>query len=265
MKNTIRAVLVTTLILSCKTEDKNEVAIDQELTEKKEMVDLSQYPDRLQDVLTAHGSLSKWSEMKSLTYIMGDQETITDLKTRDIVVKSPTHTIGSKDGKVWIDQDSTHFPEARARFYHNLMFYFYAMPFIVADDGIMYNDVNPLDIQGTTYLGIKIGFQANIGDAPDDNYIIYYHPENKKMEWLAYTVTYGKEGKSDQYSYIKYNKWQEVNGLLLPQELIWYKVEQNKPTVPQGTPRVFTKVDIDAANMDVMTFAKPENGVFVDE
>jgi len=124
MRKTILALLVTTLILSCKTEDKNEVAVDQEITEKKVMVDLSQYPDGLQDVLAAHGSLSKWSEMKSMTYIMGDQETITDLKSRDIVLKSPMHTIGSKDGKVWIAQDSTHFPEARARFYHNLMFYF---------------------------------------------------------------------------------------------------------------------------------------------
>jgi len=139
------------------------------------------------------------------------------------------------------------------------------MPFIVADDGILYNDVNPLEIQGTTYPGIKIGYQANRGDSPDDNYIVYYHPETKRMEWLAYTVTNGKKGKSDQYSYIKYNKWQEVNGLVLPQELTWYKVEKNKPTQPQGEPRVFTKVDVDRATMDVMTFVKPENGVFVEE
>jgi hypothetical protein len=265
MKNTIPALLVAIVIWSCKTEHKNEVAVDHELTQKKQTEDPSQYLDGLQDVLAAHGSLSKWSEMKSLSYMMGDQETITDLTTRDIVVRSPTHTIGSKDGKVWIAQDSTHFPETRARFYHNLMFYFYAMPFIVADDGIIYNEVNSQEIQGTTYQGIKIGYQANTGDSPDDNYIMYYHPETKKMEWLAYTVIYGKDGKSDQYSYIKYNKWQEVNGLLLPQELTWYKVEENKPTVPQGEPRVFTKVDVDAAITGDMTFAKPENGVFVDE
>ena len=26
-----------------------------------------------------------------------------------------------------------------------------------------------------------------------DEYILYYHPETKKMSWLAYTVTYGKK------------------------------------------------------------------------
>ncbi len=52
---------------------------------------------------------------------------------------------------------------------------------------------------------------------------------------------------------------------MVPQELTWYKVKDNKPTEPQGEPRVFIKVDVDAATMDVITFAKPETGVFVGE
>jgi hypothetical protein len=264
MKKLILALFAATLIMSCKTDEKKEVSTDSEKTETTITIDLSNYPDGLQEVFAAHGGLDKWSQMKSMTYVMEDQETITDLKTRDIVVKAPTHTIGSKGGKVWIAQDSAAFPEARARFYHNLIFYFYAMPFLMADDGIIYSDVAPLEMDGISYPGIKIGYEANIGDAPDDNYLLYYHPETKKMTWLGYTVTYGKDSESDKYSFINYNKWQEINGLLLPEELTWYKVEDNKPTVPAGKTRVFSKVDVDAANMDAMTFAKPEDGVFVD-
>jgi len=264
MKKIILALFVATLIMSCKTEEKKDTVVEKVMTPEKVMVDLSKYPQGLQDVFAAHGGLQKWSEMKSMTYAMGDQETVTDLHTRDIVVKAPTHTIGSKDGKVWIAQDTVAFPPARARFFHNLMFYFYAMPFLVADDGIVYNDVEPLNMDGKSYPGIKIGYEANVGDSPDDNYIVYYDPDTKEMTWLGYTVTYGKDGKSDKYKYIKYNKWQKVNGLLLPEELTWYKIEDNKPTEPAGPPRVFTKVDVDAATIDVTAFAKPENGIFVD-
>lgn len=265
MKKIILALFVATLIMSCKTEEKKDGATDKVMTPEKVMVDVSKYPKALQDVLAAHGGLQKWSEMKSMTYTMGDQETITDLKSRDIIVKAPTHTIGSKDGKVWIAQDSAYFPKERARFYHNLMFYFYAMPFLLADDGIVYNDAAPLVKDGITYPGLKIGYEANVGDAPDDNYILYYHPETKKMEWLAYTVTYGKEGKSDNYSYIKYNKWQEVNGIILPEELTWYTTENNLPTDSRGAPRVFNKVDIDTSDMGTAFYNKPVNGIYVDE
>lgn len=83
-----------TLILSCKNENTEAAFTDEEMKVEKELVDLPQYLDGLKDVLTAHGGLQKWSEMKSMTYVMDDQETVTDLKTRDIIIKAPTHTIG---------------------------------------------------------------------------------------------------------------------------------------------------------------------------
>ncbi len=264
MKKIVLALIAVILLISCKTEKKKDLTIENTVTEKKITMDMSKYPESLLEVLNSHGGLQNWKEMKSMTYKMDDQITITDLKSRDIKLETPDYSIGSIDGKVWIAQDSTYFPKERARFYHNLMFYFYAMPFLLADDGIVYSDAAPLEKDGITYPGIKIGYEANVGDAPDDNYMLYYHPETKKMEWLAYTVTYGKNSKSDQYSYIKYNKWQEVNGLLLPEELTWYKVENNLPTTARGEPRIFTKVDIDRGGLDKRTFEIPENGIYVD-
>ncbi|WP_124978985.1 DUF6503 family protein [Nonlabens xiamenensis] len=233
-------------------------------TAPKDSLDMTRYPEAIQEVFKAHGGLQRWDDMKSLTYTMGDQVTITDVDSRDIQIETPTHSIGSRDGSVWIAQDSTYFPKEQARFYHNLMFYFYAMPFLLADDGIVYSEASPLDKDGIQYPGIKIAYEDNVGDSPEDNYILYYHPETKQMNWLAYTVTYGKNETSDQYSFIHYNKWQEINGLLLPEELTWYTVENGQPTDPKGEPRVFTKVDIDAAPLDPSTFEMPENGVKVD-
>ncbi|AGC76701.1 hypothetical protein LX97_01359 [Nonlabens dokdonensis] len=264
MKNLFIALACILVITSCKTENDSPSKEVPSTEAKIAAIDTSRYPEELLNVFSAHGGLQEWSEMKSMTYNMDDQSTITDLKSRDIMLEAPNYSIGSINGKVWIAQDSTYFPKERARFYHNLMFYFYAMPFLLADDGIVYSDAAPLEKDGLVYPGIKIGYEANVGDAPDDNYILYYHPETKKMEWLAYTVTYGQSEKSNEYSYIKYNKWQEVNGLLLPKELTWYKVEENKPTVSAGKTRVFSKVDIDRGGLDKQTFKMPENGIYVD-
>jgi len=41
------------------------------------------------------------------------------------------------------------------------------------------------------------------------------------MEWLAYTVTFASKMPSDKYNIIRYNSWENVNGLILPKEITW--------------------------------------------
>lgn len=137
------------------------------------------------------------------------------------------------------------------------------MPFIVADDGIVYSDAPELEEDGVNYKAIKVSYQANIDDSPDHEYILYYHPETKKMGWLAYTVTYGGNKKSDQFSFIKYAQWQEITGLSLPQALHWYKTEKNASTIMKGVARIFERGDIDSASMDNGFYSMPENGQMV--
>ena len=62
--------------------------------------------------------------------------------------------------------------EGNPKFYYNLMFYFYAMPFILADDGIKYTDAEPLVFEGKSYPGIKISYEAGVGESPEDEYVI---------------------------------------------------------------------------------------------
>lgn len=271
MKKIILALFTMSILLSCKTETKQESNDMKSQVEEMpvEKMDMSSYPVALQEVFAAHGGFDTWSKIQSLTFTMpkesGDEIHTTDLKTRDALIETEKYNIGSVDGKVWLAQDSTYYPKQRARFYHNLMFYFYAMPFIVGDDGIVYSDTAPLEKDGVSYPGIKVGYESNVGDSPDDEYIIYYHPETKKMEWLGYTVTFGKGAKSTDFHYIKYNKWQDVDGLLLPEELTWYTTEDSLPTEARGEPRKFTRVDVDSSDMGDTFYNMPENGIYVDE
>ena len=202
--------------------------------------------------------------MQTLTFQLEDEVHTSNLQNRNILIEGDNYKIGSENGNVWIAQESEAYQSSKARFYHNLMFYFYAMPFILGDEGIVYGQTPDLVMDGVSYPGTKIAFKANVGDAPDDEYILYYHPETYRMTWLAYTVTFGKGDRSEDFSFIKYTDWQDVNGLLLPRSLEWYKTEDNLPTVSAGKVRTFEKVDVDAAAMDADFYSMPENGVVVE-
>lgn len=269
MNKLVFSFLTLFLLISCK-EKTNEDSSNLSTTQIEEgNLDLSRYPQDLQDVFEAHGGLAKWNEMKSLTFRMasdkGDEIHTVDLKSRKTLIETDNYNLGFDGENIWLDQDSTFFQPQRAEFYYNLMFYFYAMPFVIADRGITYSDVTPLEINGINYPGIKVGFDSGIGNSHDDKYILYYNPTNKKMAWLGYTVTYGQEGTSDRMNYISYNKWQEVNELLLPKELTWFALENGKPTIASGPAVRFDKIDIDRSAMNESMYNKPTTGIYVDE
>ncbi len=254
------AILIAILTVSCKqntTTPENTAP----------PVPAKEYPAAIAATFKAHGGIQKWNAMNNLCFTMekeGGNETQTiDLKSRKVRIETEKYTLGFDGEKVWLDQDSIYFAPQRARFYHNLMFYFYAMPFVLGDDGITYTEEKALEFNGVSYPGTRISFGANVGDAPDDEYIIYKDPKTNEMAWLAYTVTYGKNEKSDRFSYIKYDQWVDVNGLKLPSKLQWYKVEEGVPTEMRNE-RSFIKATSTATKLDNSIFAKPESGEFAE-
>jgi len=175
------------------------------------------------------------------------------LHSRKSLIQTKTHNIGFNGKDVWYkEKDGKEF-KGNAKFYYNLMFYFYAMPFVLADDGISYKNVDPLIVNEVEYPGILVSYDAGVGESPDDEYILYYDKTTNKMAWLGYTVTYGKNEKSTDFHFINYNKWQDVNGFLLPSELTWYKSEGFTIGEKRST-RKF--VNIETSN------AKPDDGIF---
>jgi hypothetical protein len=225
------------------------------------------YPKDITAVFDAHGGINTWNNMRNLCFTLekeqGNETHTTDLKSRKSRIETDKFTLGFDGEKVWLAQDSTYYQPSRARFYHNLMFYFYAMPFVLGDDGITYTKEKPLVFNGTSYPGTRISFGAGVGDAPDDEYILYRDADTNQMAWLAYTVTYGKNEKSDRFSFIKYDQWEDVNGVLLPKTLQWYKVVDGIPTEMRNE-MTFTKPTATETQLDEMLFSKPENGTFVE-
>lgn len=254
MKKSILFILVATILFSCKTETKKEADKEAQQELKKD-----NFPEALGEVFQKHGGLDAWRKHQFLTYkVKGEEHTI-DLHSRKTIVTAENYALGFDGKEVWLSQkDSTAF-KGNPEFYHNLFFYFYAMPFVLADDGIVYSETPAITFEGTTYPGIKISYEANVGTSPEDNYFIYYHPETKEMAWLGYTVTYYTKKVSEKVKLIRYNDWENVNGFILPKSITWFAKDDNgNPTEPAKDPLEFSSALVSQASLAANFFQKQE-------
>jgi hypothetical protein len=253
-------------ILACK----NKIASTEDYSEKNLDVTSSIYPENITKIFDAHGGLDKWNSMRSLEFTMlkpnGDEVTTTNLKNRKTLIEMPNHTIGFDGENVWLkNKDTTTYKlyGGNPKFYYNLMFYFYAMPFILADDGIIYEDAEPLFFDGITYPGIKISYDVGVGESPDDEYILYYNPETNKMEWLGYTVTFFSMEKAKEFHFRRYSNWQNINGLLLPETIVSYNYENNIPTTAKSETK-FINIKISKEQLEPDVFEAPAGAELVE-
>ncbi|MEH6537399.1 MAG: hypothetical protein V7719_13455 [Psychroserpens sp.] len=254
--------LIALIVLaSCKDNKTAETVVSVDYSEKELDVTTSIYPENVASIFAAHGGLDTWRSMQTLKFTMprasGDETTTTDLHNRYSLIEMTNHTIGYDGENVWLNSKEDEAYKGNAKFYYNLMFYFYAMPFILADDGIVYQDVDPLLFEGIKYPGIKISYESGVGESPDDEYILYYDSKTNEMVWLGYTVTYFSKQKEKEFHFIKYTDWQKINGLKLPKRLTWYEYKDNKPTTKRND-LDFTNVLITDSKNDASTFTKPK-------
>ncbi|TVZ60142.1 hypothetical protein NA63_2692 [Flavobacteriaceae bacterium MAR_2010_105] len=254
-----KILLFASLLTLSSCKDKKTENVDYKTQELD--VTTSVYPESITKVFEAHGGIDRWKQMKTLSFTMpkaeGNEVTTTDLKSRKAVIDMPHHQLGFDGQEVWLKKKDTTTYKGNPRFYYNLMFYFYAMPFVLSDDGIIYTDVEPLVVEGTSYPGIKISYESGVGESPEDEYILYYDQDSNMMAWLGYTVTYFTKEKSKEFHYIKYANWQEQNGLLLPETLEWYTVENNLP-ISKVNEVVFMDVQLSTDPKEDTKYKKPE-------
>lgn len=230
MKNLSLIAMLFLALFSCKESSETKVSSEVKIkSESPNIESTKSYPENVAKIFETHGGLDKWNQLESLVFEIespdGNEKTTTTLKSRKSLIETKAHTIGYNGEVVWLKENDTTKYKGNAKFYYNLMFYFYAMPFVLADDGISYKNVEPLTFDGKTYPGIQISYGKDIGESPEDEYILYYDEATNKMAWLGYTVTYFSKEKSKDFHFIKYDEWQTVNGFTLPSKLQWYNVE----------------------------------------
>jgi len=262
MKKIIISVFVLAIVISCKKEVKTENKISISKAQKEEVVlDRSHdFPEDIASVFHAHGGIKAFDQMNTLVFEIvkpeGNEKHITDLKTRYARIETDKFALGFDGKEAWIKQDSMYF-NGNPRFYHNLMFYFYAMPFVLGDQGITYTKIDALKVDNISYPGYKISYGEGIGDSPKDNYFLYYDSETHKMKYLGYTVTFFSKEVSEKVSLIEYSDWNSVNGLLFPKTLKWRTYKDDKVGDVKNEVN-FQNASISTEKQDPVLFSKPE-------
>ena len=262
MKRKLLLVLCMLAILSCKQKEKELNYAEEELN-----VTTSIYPETVTKIFDAHGGMDTWNDFKELYFEIEkpefNEKYTVDLKSRKSLNAYQHHLLGFDGENVWLKNLDTVSFKGNPKFYYNLYFYFYAMPFVLGDDGINYSEAEPLEFEGKTYPGVLITYEAGIGESPEDEYILYYNPETYQMEWLGSTVTYFSKEKSKEFHFIKYHDWQTVEGVVLPKTLHWYNYENNKPTTFRNAVE-FVNVRLLKEISDAEIFGAPEGSKIVE-
>ncbi|MEM0994884.1 MAG: DUF6503 family protein [Bacteroidota bacterium] len=219
-----------------------------------------QLPATLQAGLEAHGGLATWQQMRTLAYDIDKDSTTTehqliDLQNRKVLLSTDDYRLGFDGKEVWVLPNKAAFGSRSARFYHNLLFYFYALPFLAADPGINYESMTDT-LNNEAYDAVKLTYDAGVGDAPDDEYILYFDQKTHQMEWLLYTVTYFTGEKGTKYNALNYAEWQTVNGLRIPRLLTGYTYA-NDSIGSKRYDRYFDNVSISSDVPDQSIFEVP--------
>tara|TARA_R110000868_G_scaffold374836_1_gene639306 strand:+ start:468 stop:1274 length:807 start_codon:yes stop_codon:yes gene_type:complete len=256
--------LIISLFFSCKDTKKSE--LPKSIEKVAEVSEKVQYPEVLQKVFEAHGGLKNWKSEQTLSYEMPSENGVSekqviDLYTRKDKIVNGTVEMGFDGTNVWLlDADKSY--KGDPVFYHNLMFYFYAMPFVLADNGIIYGETEPLVFEGKTYPGISISYNPGVGVSYKDEYYLHYDPETYQMAWLGYTVSYRSGEKSDNVKWIRYNDWMKVNNVVLPKSITWYAYEGKTIKEPKNTVQ-FENIVLSNSAMVKGFYNVPENAVIV--
>jgi len=131
------------------------------------------------------------------------------------------------DGQAaWVSPASSE--QAMARFHLLTWPYFVAAPYKLADPGtyLQPRDDATLVIDGdtATYNTAKLTFAEDVGDTPDDWYVIYRDMKSNRLTAMAYIVTYGtaKEVAEQEPHAVVYGRYRTVDGVPVPTEWKFY-------------------------------------------
>ncbi len=260
----ISIVAMALAIFACKPSAKKEEVTEQ-VSETVEMVKPN-YPETLGKVLEKHGGMDTWRKQRTMVYTLPkpnlpEVHTI-DLYTRKDRIDTDQFSMGFDGENAWLLDTEENY-KGNAGFYHNLIFYFYAMPFVLADEGIIYGETEDLVFEDKNYPGIEISYESGVGASSKDQYFIHYDPDTYEMAWLGYTVTYRSGEVSDNVKWIRYDDWTTVDGLVLPKSISWFKYEGRNLLEPANN-LPFESASLSTDAKDASFYEKPEGAEFVE-
>lgn len=182
--------------------------------------------------IEAHGGKDKWYNNGLLEfrwkYHMSDKgpkaiiDTTQTLDPKTLAVKHKVTgkdiTFGMINGEVWMSPKDAKFMPT-ARFWSLTPTYFLGIPFVFNDPSANFEQLkDTIDFEGKSYTQVKVTYNQDAGDSPDDYYVLLIDPTTKVTRGAYYTVTSKlRVGPNDPgpAKFISLDKLQDVNGVKL--------------------------------------------------
>ena len=155
------------------------------------------------EAIGAHGGLESWYGMSPLYYRFNYRPTEADKTIRDSYILNDyvnaraVHTSATEEGVTYgfDGRDAWKAPAGaeisiKPRFWSLTPYYFVGLPFVLADEGINFEQLSDTTRAGTNYHRVKVTYDAGVGDAAGDYYVLWLHPETKQLDALNYIVSY---------------------------------------------------------------------------
>jgi hypothetical protein len=184
----------------------------------------------LWSAIEAHGGLSTWFSAGPIefrfTYIPIGRDAIDTVQLVDTWSSRARHWrpdepdvgFGWDGERAWQIGEGDDLPN-NPRFWSLTPYYFVAIPWVLADPGVVLAQMGEAELDGRTYDLVRASFEANVGDAPDDYYIVYIDRETRRVGGLRYVVTYPgffPDGGGAPEKLMTYDGEQVVDGLVFP-------------------------------------------------
>lgn len=185
--------------------------------------------------MEAHGGLKTWYSNGALAFRFNyqpldgstqrDSDQIVDIWSNRALHHSTTDSTASygwTGTDAWVKAKDTTAFAYDTKFWSMTPLYLMGFPFVLDGEG-----VNLELLPQSNYLGkkndvVKITFDADTGDAPDDYYILHFDSETHKLIGTRYIVSYPqyfKKGEHLPEKFMEIGALVNVEGILLPNEL----------------------------------------------
>ena len=206
--------------------------VDKRVTEAEQRMMPDSAGKKVWQSIEAHGGLRRWFENGALQFRFDYQPQNGGTRRNTFQTVDPwsaraVHQIGEGEEKVlfgwdgknaWVSPDTAQI-EINPRFWSTAPFYFLGLPFVLADDGIKYENLPAQEMDGKAFDLVKVTYEEGVGDAPDDFYVVYINQETKLMGALRYVVSYPEffpNGGHSKEKIMKIIDLQAREGIKLP-------------------------------------------------
>lgn len=143
--------------------------------------------------------------------------------------------------------------------------YFFSLPFKLTDPGTNWELLDSLQVDETPYTAGKLSFGENVGDAPDDWYVIYQQPETGLLHAAAYIVTFGKaKDKAEENPHaIVYHDYKKVDEIPVATKWTFHNWDNENGIGEQLGEATISNIKFFDAKDEF--FAKPEDSKLIEK